>query len=657
MGEEQSGDKGQQIEATLARQVYRSLETAVVVYDAKADAILDCNDAACELFELSPVGLTGCSITELASRLSPGTQTDARTSVQEAATGNPQKTEWIIEDSSGNHRPTAVTLSPLPSDNNQYVGIELTNLSDQIFKKAQTQTDLLDRVNDAFFALDRDQRFTYLNDRGLEIICEAIGETLTVEELQGRPLVEEIPDITGTTFHEKYKQALSSGETVSFEEYYEHLDNWFEVTAYPSESGLSVFFNDITNKRRATTELEETIEVLHDLYVLGSDNDLSFERRLNRILELGSRRLDLPFGFLTQITEDEQTIISSRGDHELLQPGEKCPLEESYCRRTIEVDELLAVSDTPNEGWEDDPAYEVFELGCYIGGKVITNDELYGTLCFASDQPRNRDFTDGERTFVELASRWVSYEIGQREYREELEQQNQRLEEFASIVSHDLRNPLNAATTHLELVQAEYDSEHFERIERSHNRIEAIITDLLTLARQGDTALDITAVSLPSVLEQCQETGETGTLTLVADTEREIYADRQRLQRLFENLIRNAVEHGVGPAESQQPTAESSDSHTGTDCTDQADSAVTVTVGNLPDGFYLEDDGQGIPPDERNDVLDAGYSTSTEGTGFGLYIVETIVDAHDWDLKITAGADGGARFEITGVEHANPWQT
>jgi len=81
---------------------------------------------------------------------------------------------------------------------------------------------------------------------------------------------------------------------------------------------------------------------------------------------------------------------------------------------------------------------------------------------------------------------------------------------------------------------------------------------------------------------------------------------------------------------------------------------VTVTVGTLPDGFYIEDDGPGIPADEREDVFDAGYSTTEDGTGFGLSIVEEIADAHGWEIRAAEGSNGGVRFEITENSRRKP---
>jgi signal transduction histidine kinase len=78
---------------------------------------------------------------------------------------------------------------------------------------------------------------------------------------------------------------------------------------------------------------------------------------------------------------------------------------------------------------------------------------------------------------------------------------------------------------------------------------------------------------------------------------------------------------------------------------------VTVTVGGLPDGFYVADDGEGVPPADRDRVFERGYTTG-DGTGLGLSIVEQIVGAHGWSVRATESEDGGARFEITGVEFA-----
>jgi len=204
-----------------------------------------------------------------------------------------------------------------------------------------------------------------------------------------------------------------------------------------------------------------------------------------------------------------------------------------------------------------------------------------------------------------------------------LEHQNERLEDFASIVSHDLRNPINVVRGRAELAQDQPEDRHFEEINHGLDRMEAIIDDVLEMARQGQTVEETERVPLAEVCEEAWSNVDTRAATLTVDTTRTIRADRTRLLQVFENLFRNAIDHG------------------GVD--------VAVTVGNLSDGFYVEDDGPGIPEADRDDVLEKGYTTAKEGTGFGLSIVQTAVEAHGWTFGVTEGSEGGARFEITGL--------
>jgi len=246
-----------------------------------------------------------------------------------------------------------------------------------------------------------------------------------------------------------------------------------------------------------------------------------------------------------------------------------------------------------------------------------------------------------------------------RERERHLTRQNTRLEEFATVVSHDLRNPLSVADGRLELAREETDSDHLRRVADAHDRMAELIDELLTLARDYDDELDPTPVDVGALARTCWANVDTGSGRVVVRTDRLIRADESRLKRLVENLLRNAVEHSsTGSRMGSDDAVEhsSTGSRTGSDDavargaeTPGAD-GVTVTIGELPDGFYVEDDGVGIPPEERDSVFEYGYSTTPDGTGLGLAIAEQCAAAHGWELRVVEGTDGGARFEITGVE-------
>ncbi len=237
-------------------------------------------------------------------------------------------------------------------------------------------------------------------------------------------------------------------------------------------------------------------------------------------------------------------------------------------------------------------------------------------------------FGEDDRELAELLVSHTEAALDRLTREAELTEQNERLEQFASVVSHDLRSPLQVAQGRVGLAQATYDSEELEIALDALERMNTMIDDLLTLARGGADLGEIQTVSLSALVEECWRTVETGEATLETDGDARLRADQSRLRQLLENLVRNAVEHAGAP--------------------------VTVTVGALADGqgFYVADDGPGISEEDREKVFTPGYSS--DGTGFGLAIVERIVDAHGWTIDVTDSDAGGTRFVVTGIETVPP---
>jgi signal transduction histidine kinase len=214
--------------------------------------------------------------------------------------------------------------------------------------------------------------------------------------------------------------------------------------------------------------------------------------------------------------------------------------------------------------------------------------------------------------------------------KQELERQNDRLDQFASTLSHDLRNPLAVARGHVELLATTIDSdeypdmeEHVAKIDDAHDRIDDIIGDVLTLTRKGESVEEIERFQLESTAREAWGNIDSKDATMVVEESRVIEGDRTRLLRAFENLFRNSLDHGSDD--------------------------VTVTVGLTKNGFYVQDDGPGIPDDELEHIFDYGHTTSEDGTGLGLSIVKTIVEAHGWSIWIDVTYGDGARFVFTDV--------
>ncbi|EMA21484.1 sensor histidine kinase, partial [Haloarcula marismortui] len=240
--------------------------------------------------------------------------------------------------------------------------------------------------------------------------------------------------------------------------------------------------------------------------------------------------------------------------------------------------------------------------------------------------------TDQDGNLIGLVG--TGRDISERTRRErELQDQKEQLEQFAATVSHDLRNPLTVIQGRLALLQAEQSNEHLAVIETATDRMERIVEDLLWLAREQQEIGSLEPVSIDTAAEAAwklvSDPADEAELycDCGADTQPLVKADTDQFRHLLENLFRNTIDHG------------------GRD--------VTVVVGEIfgdATGFYIEDDGPGIPAEDREKVFEAGYSTSESGTGLGLNIVKRVADAHGWDICATESSMGGTRFEITGLE-------
>ncbi len=231
---------------------------------------------------------------------------------------------------------------------------------------------------------------------------------------------------------------------------------------------------------------------------------------------------------------------------------------------------------------------------------------------------------DGEHRGETLLLRDITE---RRQRKERLERETEQLDEFVATVSHDLRNPLTVARGYVETGREHRDFDQVAEAEAALDRMERMIEDTLALAREGRAIDDRRLVSLTDAVREAWQGSETADATLEARVEDiSIYADPDRLGRLFGNLFRNAVDHGPD------------------------DVTVTVTVDSADGAIRIADDGPGVPPERREQVLERGHTTSENGTGLGLAIVESIAEAHGWTVTVGESPAGGALVSVEGVD-------
>lgn len=445
---------------------------------------------------------------------------------------------------------------------------------------------LLKTIVDAVITLDIDGRVTHVYSQE-PTIFDVDPATLKNENFW-----EVLPSLRDSPVHDAYTDATSKKETHRIEAKFDPTETWYRYHIHPTQESTTLLIEDITDRKDHETTLKNVKTHLQTAIEAGAigtwlwniqEDELIADPHLAKTFGIDSEnaRNGLPIDVFTESIHDD--------DYDRV---------------------IQSINDAVQHCDEYEAEYRVHDADGDLRWVVARGH----VEC---------DDTGTPQTFPGILT-----DITERKrYEHRLEEQNERLEEFASVVSHDLRNPLQVVEGHLELIQNDIPQEHYDTITRALNRMDDMITGVLSIARTDNPETATEPLEVNQLIHRCWENFDQSSATLTGTIDHVIEADEVRLRQIFENLFRNAIDHSTGD--------------------------VTITVGELDDGFFIADNGPGIPEEHHDSVLDIGYSTDPEGTGFGLIIVEQAVIDHDWTLTITDSQSGGARFEITDVSIVN----
>lgn len=224
-----------------------------------------------------------------------------------------------------------------------------------------------------------------------------------------------------------------------------------------------------------------------------------------------------------------------------------------------------------------------------------------------------------------------------KEYERQLERSNERLQEFAYILSHDLQEPLRMVSSYVDLLEMELD-EHLDAETREYmafavdgaERMRGMIDGLLEYSRVRTKGREFTETDVEAVVEGVQQdlqfVLEEADAEVVVGSLPTIQADEEQLWQVFQNLVSNALDHG-GEGTTIEITAE--ETHDGYE-------------------FAVSDDGPGIPADRREEIFELfDKGDDSDGTGIGLAICERIVTRHDGEIRVESTEGEGSTFYIT----------
>ncbi|WP_339103946.1 PAS domain-containing protein [Haloterrigena salinisoli] len=619
---------------------------------------------------------------------------------------------------------------------------------------------IVDRVTDAFFALDTDFRFTYVNERAETLLKRSR------EELIGRVMWDEFPQTVETQFPDGFHRAMDEQVPVSFEIYHAQLETWFEARAYPSESGLSVYMRDVTERKVQETTLAQhaaVVEAVNDAVVtldrtreivtvndatetaLGIDRTELIGEHVERLIEragiadedaveigraitdidIGSaveRTLEVPFTDadgtdrigefrFVPIEDDVATVaavirdVTDRHEYErvvtslhevtrwLLEsddPEEICAIAVHSGSDLLELPISGVWLLEEEQGYLDPVAgtagahdefgglprfnpgeglvWDVFESGeierfddlrtvediynpdTPIRSEIIAPIGTHGVLMTGSLEPHQFDETDVDliSTLVEntrAALDRADREQVLRERTAELERQTERLESVANVLSSDLKGQLSTVADALQSEPGGDAGTHEEwefplaedSVEATLDRAEGLVDDVREFARNASTVGTRSRICLESAIDEALERSRLDYDSVVVEEPATLRADTDRFVHLLKTAFNDAAA--------------------------RADSEVTIQVGLVgfengerSRGFFLLDDAAEIPPAAHERVLDPTTDPDVAETedgvatdGLGLALVRAIAEAHDWELSIDNGENGGTRLEVRDV--------
>ena len=603
-------ERERRLERSTARleALFENSPDMINVHDT-AGNIIDPNPRLRERTGYDADELTDMKVWDLDERIDPETARQVWAAME---VGDRRRLDGVYRCRDGSTFPVEIHLQRLDLAGDERFVVISRDVSERMARERELERyeTIVETIDDVAMIIDPDRTVAYINEAGVHYAGTAAADIV------GRSIVSLASEFVAEAgdvgrFERALGRAFDATPPVAMPERLE-----LDVEAAVGRVVLEYQFSPVFEAGEATA-------------VVVTMRDITARTERERALEATKERLD------TVVSNVPVVLFALDADGTFT-------LSEGQGLDALGRESGDVVGVSAFDLYADNPAVcEAIERA--LDGEVVSATQHIEDRCFETAyQPV---FDDGSVTGVI----GVATDVTERRRRErDLQRQNERLEEFVGVVSHDLRNPLTVAEGRVRLARDETDSEHLDAAAAALDRMEELIDDLLRLAHEGERVNEIESVPFAAVVEECWDTVETRGSTLRVETDLTIRADRGRLQHLLSNLLQNSVEHGstsnrTGSGDGEEPRSSNSRPEAGDD--------VTITVGTIDDeGFYVADDGPGIPRERRTDIFESGYSTDSDGTGFGLAFVAEVVEAHGWSIRVTESAAGGARFEVTGVD-------
>ena len=577
----------------------------MVAFINKEGIIMDVNPAVMSFLGREKQEIVNRPVSDL---LSPEAHQISNNSRQEAEKGKQISFETEIVFAGSESRMFDIKKIPV-TVNNEIIGIysvakDITaakKYQKTIKKQAKKLSTIFESITDAFFTLDKNWNFTYVNNE-----CERLLQKER-KDLIGGNIWEVFPNqVYGELYHQ-LNRACDTNKAVHFEAYVDRIDKWLQVKTFPSKEGLSVYFDDITERVKAKKELEKL--------------SLVASKTINGviIMDADGRAEWVNEGF-TRLTGYTLSEIAGKYPGSLLAGEETDPATESRIREGLMQDkpfkeEILTYKKSGEKAWH----WLDFSPILNNAGEVVHFIAL------------ETDITYRKET-----------EASQLQLTENLYKRNSDLQQFSYIVSHNLRSPIAGAMGLVDvLISLERDSAEFDKslnyLKESIYKVDTVLTDLSTILSARDRKdttkekIELAPVCQQVIEEQQESLNKCGgAVSLNFKEGINVQGNRAYLYSIFHNLLSNAIKY-----RSTERALK-----VNIQCFSNKESGITISFSDNGSGFDMESVGENLFK------LYKRFHSNAEGRGIGMFLVKSHIEAMDGHIEVESKRDVGTKFFI-----------
>jgi len=545
----------------------------------------------------------------------------AKLNIDKAFNGETVNIESFAGDKPQNYRYFSIFHTPIRDSKGKVTGAAIYAHDITERKKVEDKNkSILENIQEYYIEFDNEWRFVDINSK----YEEEVG--IKKDELIGKVIWDVFPQIVNTKAYKEYHKAKKENIPVHFEYKSTVTGEWYEIHAFPSEKGLTVYGHDITERKKAETALHESEAALAMAQEIA--HLANWEVDINTFRVQGSEELYHLFNLAEDFNLDDYIEKFHLDDRARVVESINAAI---YDGKPYNID--YRIIPRPNE------IHYVHAEGHIINDKNGKPIKFFGTVQDITQRKQMEEELRQARNNLEEQVKERTAEL--EETITELECSNKELQSFAYITSHDLQEPLRTIASFAQLLQRRYkgkldeDADDFlDFMDKGAVRMKNMIQGLLEYSRVGtkckfrefnsEKALKCALTNLQSAIKEFHA-------EVTYEALPSMVANESQIIRIFQNLIGNAIKFR---REEKPPKIH-----------------ISVKKEDNEYVFSVRDNGIGLEEQYSDRIFEVFKRLHSigeyQGAGIGLAIAKRIVDCHNGRIWVKSSLGKGSTFYFT----------